>query len=49
MYSRQELQNANSQYLQDYLSQPILPIADLKPLCDRLCALTVNGNVKMTH
>ncbi|MBA2651985.1 MAG: hypothetical protein H0U73_06955 [Tatlockia sp.] len=39
MYSHQEIQNASSQNLQDYLLQPILHIDDLKPIGDRLLIL----------
>lgn len=39
MYSHQEIQIASSNYLQDYLLQPILHTTDLIPICNRLVIL----------
>jgi hypothetical protein len=44
MYSRLEIQNASSQQLKDYLFQPILPTADLEPICERLLILIESSN-----
>ncbi|MBA2651734.1 MAG: F-box protein [Tatlockia sp.] len=39
MYSHQEIQNASSLNLQDYILQPLLHTADLAPLSSRLSVL----------